>query len=218
LWLIDVDMAGNVSEPERLHTAPGGDFDPAWSPDGGVIAFSSIRDGRPQIYVMQPNGDQLQNLTGDLGHDREPAWSPIGDQLVFTSSRAGPIYIWIMPEEGGKKQQFSGGGDRDDTHPDWSHDGQTVIFERSISGLPRLVVAPFPGERYLDQLVCPEGDRSVQPMSEPNWSPDDQWIVFETWPDGVNHDIAIMRSGCTNYSLITTDPSRDFDAAWRPGS
>ena len=216
MWLIDVDMAGNASEPERLNTAPGGDFDAAWSPDGGVIAFSSIRDGRPQIYVMEPNGAQLQNLTGDLARDREPAWSPIGTQLVFTSSRAGTTDIWIMPEGGGTEQRFSRGGDRDDTHPDWSHDGQLVIFERSISGLPRLVVAPFDEGGIFDSLVCPEGDRSVQPMSEPNWSPDDQWIVFETWPDGVNHDIAIMRSSCTNYGLITTDPSRDFDAAWRP--
>ncbi len=216
LWLIDVDMAGNASEPERLLTAPGGDFDAAWSPNGEVIAFSSVRDGRPQIYVMKPNGDQLQNLTGDLAHDREPAWSPIGTQLVFTSSRAGSTDIWIMPEGGGTEQRFSRGGDRDDTHPDWSHDGQLVIFQRSISGLPRLVVAPFDEGGVFDSLVCPEGDRSVQPMSEPDWSPDDQWIVFETWPDGLNHDIAIMRSSCTNYSLITTDLSRDFDSAWRP--
>lgn len=216
LWLIDVDMAGNASESEQLHTAPGGDFDAAWSPDGDVIAFSSIRDGRPQVYVMEQNGARLQNLTGDLARDREPAWSPIGTQLVFTSSRGGTTDIWIMPEEGGTEQRFSRGGDRDDTHPDWSHDGQLVIFERSISGLPRLVVAPFDEGGIFDSLVCPEGDRSVQPMSEPNWSLDDQWIVFETWPDGVNHDIAIMRSSCTNYGLITTDPSRDFDAAWRP--
>ena len=217
LWLIDVDLVGTASEPQQLNTAPGGDFDPAWSPDGEVIAFSSVRDGRPQIYVMELNGAQLQNLTGDLAHDREPAWSPIGTQLVFTSSRAESTDIWIMPEEGGTEQRFSRGGDRDDTHPDWSHDGLLVIFERSISGLPRLVVAPFDEGGVFDSLVCPEGDRSVQPMSEPDWSPDDQWIVFETWPDGVNHDIAIMRSGCTNYGLITTDPSRDFDAAWRPG-
>jgi Tol biopolymer transport system component len=53
-------------------------------------------------------------------------------------------------------------------------------------------------------------------MGEPAWSPDGQWIAFETWPDGANHNIAILRASCTDYQDLTTDPALDFDATWRP--
>jgi Tol biopolymer transport system component len=53
-------------------------------------------------------------------------------------------------------------------------------------------------------------------MADPDWSPDGRWLVFETWPDGKDHNIAIMTSTCTNYAVLTQDPGLDFDPAWRP--
>jgi Tol biopolymer transport system component len=53
-------------------------------------------------------------------------------------------------------------------------------------------------------------------MAEPDWSTDGKWIVFETWPTGLTHDIGIISSSCTNFTLLTEDVARDFDAAWRP--
>ncbi len=218
LWIMDVDMAGVASQPRQLRTMPGGDFDPAWSPDGTQVAFSSVRDNRPQVYVMNLDGTGLQNLSNDLARDREAAWSPGGQQMLFTSTRSDSIDIWLMPAAGGEERRFSWDSDRDETHASWSHDGEFILYERGIGGVSRLIVAPFEDGGVVDNPVCPQGDRTSQPMSEPDWSPDDQWIVFETWPDGVNHDIAIIRSTCTNYAQLTTTPGNDFDAAWRPGS
>ena len=79
-----------------------------------------------------------------------------------------------------------------------------------------MIVAPFSEGGFRTNRVCPEGQRAAQPMSEPSWSTDGQWVVFESWPDGVNHNIAIMRSSCTNYFEVSSDPAMDFDAAWRP--
>jgi Tol biopolymer transport system component len=53
-------------------------------------------------------------------------------------------------------------------------------------------------------------------MAEPRWSPDGGWLVFETWPDGKNHNLAILSVSCTNFAELTTDPALDFDPAWRP--
>jgi len=216
LWMIDVDPEGNASEPAQLRTAPGGDYDPAWHPNGDRVAFTSLRDNRPQVYVMQVDGSELQNLNQDLGHNREPAWSPAGTQLVFTSSRGGATEIWVMPATGGEVKRFSRAEDGADTHAAWSPDGEWILFDRIIGGISRLVIAPFADQGTRLSRVCPEGQRANQPMAEPGWSPDGQWIVFETWPDGVDHNIAILRVGCTNYGEITSDPGLDFDAAWRP--
>jgi len=59
-----------------LTADPGTDVVPAWSPDGRKIAFSSNRDGNPEIYVMNDDGSGQTRLTTDPGTDVVPAWSP----------------------------------------------------------------------------------------------------------------------------------------------
>jgi Tol biopolymer transport system component len=54
------------------------------------------------------------------------------------------------------------------------------------------------------------------PMREGDYSPDGNWIVFEGYPDGVNHDIYIMTAGGTSLLQLTTSESFDFDPAWSP--
>jgi Tol biopolymer transport system component len=216
LWLIDVDREGNITDPVQLRTAPGGDFDPAWNPNGGRIAFTSLRDNRPQVYSMNLDGTGLVNLNDDLAHNRQPSWSPTATQIIFTSARGGQTELWLMPADGGEVQRFTPGVDGEDTFASWSPDGTLVLFERLINNFSRLIVAPFEDRGTRLSRVCPQGEYASQPMAEPSWSPDGQWIVFETWPDGINHNIAIARSNCSNYGLVTSDPGLDFDAEWRP--
>ncbi|MGB2896871.1 MAG: protein kinase [Anaerolineales bacterium] len=216
LWLVEVDTLGNASEPRQLRTAPGGDYDPAWDPNGNRIAFTSLRTNRPQIFTMDIDGENLKNLNNDLAYNRLPEWSPTGAQIIFTSSRSGIAELWIMPAQGGDAKKFSAGDTQRDTHAAWSPDGSMVLYQRAVSGLSRLVVAPFVEVGYRVIRICPDGPLAAQPMAEPSWSWDGQWIVFEAWPDGENHNIAIISVTCTNYGEITSDPLWDFDAAWRP--
>ena len=213
LWLIQADGSGLASLP----TLPGGDFDPVWSPDGASIAFASLRDNPnvPHLYLISPLGSDVRQLTESSARDQQPAWAPTGTQLVFVSERSGQGELWILPDFGSSAVSFSR-GPASEAHPDWSHDGQTIVFERKIGGIPRLVALAFDARSGGGVRICPEGPLATQPMATPKWSPDDRWLVFETWPDGVNHDIAVMTSSCTNYGLLTSDPGLDFDPAWRP--
>jgi Tol biopolymer transport system component len=212
LWLMKVDGSSLTSLP----TAPGGDFDPSWAPDGERVAFTSLRDGPAQIYVMKLDGSGLKNLTDDLAHDRQPVWSPTGTQLLFVSRRLSAYELWTIPSTGGEERRFSRTADRDDTHPDWSRDGQLLVYEQEIGGIPRVVASRFEDRGTTEFRICVQGRLAGQPMAEPRLSPDGRWLTFETWPTGIMHDIAILTSSCTNYKELTNDAAEDFDPVWRP--
>jgi len=82
-------IAATGGSPRRLTDSPGGDYQPAWSPDGAWIAFTSWRDGDQEIYLMEVDGGSPRNLSANPGDDTSPAWSPDAASLVFVSERDG---------------------------------------------------------------------------------------------------------------------------------
>jgi len=54
----------------------------------GKIAFVSIRDGIPQIYVMETDGNNQTRLIRSGKEERYPSWSPDGKKIVFVSDRS----------------------------------------------------------------------------------------------------------------------------------
>jgi Tol biopolymer transport system component len=63
--------------PRRLTEGPAEDRDPAWSPDGALIAFSSNRDDDNfEIFAMRRDGSHVRRLTEERGPDGQPAWVP----------------------------------------------------------------------------------------------------------------------------------------------
>ena len=74
----------------QIASLPGLEGLPAWSPDGGRIAFSSDRFGDIEIFVVNLDGSNLTRLTTSTGNDVGPEWSPDGSKLMFTSSAMAP--------------------------------------------------------------------------------------------------------------------------------
>jgi TolB protein len=61
---------------QQITTGPGVDDSPSWSPDGRHIAFSSTRDGKSHIYMVNSDGTEVERLTAGGVHHSSPAWSP----------------------------------------------------------------------------------------------------------------------------------------------
>ena len=93
-------MKPDGSDPVRLTDNLFADYDPAWSPDGSRIAFSSNRHGNMEIYVMDADGSNPIRITNHAYVDRSPDWSPDGSKIVFTSDREGnfEIYVGVLGE------------------------------------------------------------------------------------------------------------------------
>ena len=76
-------------------------LDPAWSPDGSRVAFSSHHDRDDwEIYVMNADGTGLTRLTESVADDRSPGWSPDGLTIVFESDRDGDWEIYVIDVPG----------------------------------------------------------------------------------------------------------------------
>jgi len=93
--------------------------DPAWSPNGQLLAFSWQRpSGNYDIYVMDIVSRQLVELTKDAGRNERPSWAPDGRHLVFESTRTGTRQIWSMLADGTGTRQLTFEGQSES--PNWS--------------------------------------------------------------------------------------------------
>jgi TolB protein len=94
-------------------------IDPAWSPNGQLLAFSWRRpDGNYDIYVMDVVSHQIAQLTRDAGRNERPSWAPDGRHIVFESTRSGSDQIWSMLADGSMPRQLTFQGDN--SSPNWS--------------------------------------------------------------------------------------------------
>src|SRR5258708_38679114 len=64
------------------------DYDPAWSPDGQWIVFTSERDGSADRYRMRPDCSGVERRTDDPAYDDQAAFSPDGNRLGCAATRA----------------------------------------------------------------------------------------------------------------------------------
>ncbi len=101
--LVLTSTSGNLRED--LTTGEADDAEPAFSWDGGRVAFVSRRDGQdaPDLYTLDLDGGAIERITSDGAHDRAPAFSASDGHLLFeTAAAAGdPTDLWFIPLPGG---------------------------------------------------------------------------------------------------------------------
>lgn len=108
----------------RIPTGSGLTIHPALSPSGDVIAYSSDRTGRFEIYVRTLDGAAAERaLTTDGKQNFEAAWSPDGAWIAYHSKGRGGI--WKVPARGGAPALVADFG----SHPAWSPDGELIAFQ-----------------------------------------------------------------------------------------
>lgn len=108
---------------------PADDRMPAWSRQGGQLAF--VRDH--DIYVVSVDGAGLRNLTKDGAENLDPEWSPTGDRIAFSSRGSGEARIWTIRVDGSDRRRVTSDvedPDHQEYHPSWSPDGTQIVFER----------------------------------------------------------------------------------------
>ena len=192
ICVVNADGSGRVQfTDDETH-----EVDPAWSPDGRKMAFSSYRNGNTDIYVINTDGAGLVRLTRDQAHDETPAWSPDGHQIAFASNRAENSNIYVMNADGSDIRpiivdMFNS------LRPAWSPDGSKIAFTSYVVGDDdsQVYVVDADGSN-LTRVSNGPGSHS-----DPSWSPDGNRIAYHS---GIGEDssIYIVNADGTERTLL----------------
>ena len=141
-----------------------GDYDdsePAWSPDGRRIAFTSNRSSDPDsnyntdIWVVAADntdqGTSLLQVTTNPGPDASPAFSPDGRLIAHLTATDPDAIVYafnhlaVTPAAGGASTVLTRALDRNTFYPEFSADGGSVLAAVEDSGEQYLARVPVDG-------------------------------------------------------------------------
>nr|MDQ2794196.1 hypothetical protein [Bacteroidota bacterium] len=85
--LTRVREAIQFSRPESVLAGFDQVLSMSYSPDGKALAFSAVRDGQNDLFILRAGSRKVEQLTNDLFDDVQPVFLPGGQSLVFSSNR-----------------------------------------------------------------------------------------------------------------------------------
>jgi eukaryotic-like serine/threonine-protein kinase len=108
--LREVSLGSIASDGRPLTSGRSIDRQPAYSPDGEQIIFSSNRTGNLDLWLVSTKMHTTTQLTDDAADDWDPSFTPDGRHIVWSSSRSGNLEIWIANVDGSGARQLTRGG------------------------------------------------------------------------------------------------------------
>ncbi len=105
----------------------------ALSPDGTKVVYVTGQSGNEDIWLVNTDGTNRQQITSHEGRDYWPRWSPDGNMIAFESERSGNFDIWTYNFTTQKFVQITN-HPADDRMGDWSPCGKSMVFNSKRDG------------------------------------------------------------------------------------
>jgi dipeptidyl aminopeptidase/acylaminoacyl peptidase len=196
VWVVAADGEGPA---RQLTDGRFDDGEPAWSPDGRSIAFTSDRSadrdrrfGGHALHVVDVASGRVRRLTRDDRFASRPSWSPDGTTIAYLRAETTNDVdghhdrLWLVPAKGGDERcltpdierglAFRPGGYRTPSRPTWTPDGTAILQIQADAGTTQLV-----------RIATDQANR-VQPLTE------GRHVISEFSADASGGRVAFVRS------------------------
>jgi TolB protein len=171
---------------------------PAWSPDGGRLAYVSFENRKPGIFVQDVATGARRQLLTVPGNQSAPAWSPDGRRIAYASSQAGGTQLFIANADGSGSRRLTTNNSVIDTAPNWASDGK-IYFMSDRGGSPQVYrIGPDGGNA---ERVTFEGSENANPKV----AFDGKSMVFVK-REGARYALAVQDFASRQVQVLTQGP------------
>ncbi len=201
IWIMGADGTG----AKQLSTDGAEHFDPAVSPDGRSIVWSSSAAGRRNIWRMDLDGSNIQQVTNGK-NEWTPEYTPDGKWLVYATT---PHSLSKIPSAGGAPVRLTNGLS---WRPSISPDGKWVAYNRldEASGQWQIAVIPFEGEAAPRIFIAP----SPSIFRAIHWTVNDNQVAYPITSGNVSNIWSQPLQGGRPRQLTNFKDQLIFDFAW----
>lgn len=205
LWVADAD--GENAQSALSSSEP--IISPAWSPNGGELAYVSFEARKPVVYVHEVASGRRRLVANFRGSNSAPAWAPDGATLAVTLTRDGLSQLYRISSQGGQPTRLTQSNGID-TEPAFSADGKTIYFVSDRGGSPQVYKIAATGGAA--QRVTFTGNYNISPAI----SPDGRWLAYISRVSGAFKLFVMDLESGTAVSV--TDTSDDESPSFAPNS
>jgi TolB protein len=180
---------------------------PAWSPEGGRIAYVSFEQRKSIVFLHDLMTGQRRVLANYEGSNSAPAWTPSGDHLGVALSKDGITQLYRLKVDGGDLQRLTV-SNAIDTEPSYSPDGKSILFTSDRGGSPQIYRMPAQGG--VTERMTYEGSYNVTPR----YSPDGKSFAFIQRAQG-RYSLALQELA-SRQTQVLTDGQLDGSPTFAP--
>jgi TolB protein len=187
-------------------------INPAWSPDGRSLAYSSYIRGAPDIFIANIyQGTAVENpLRGKTEENFLPVFSPDGTKIAFQSNRDGNPEIYVMNRDGSGVRRITNHPLSDGT-PTWSPSGNQIAFVSDRTGSPQIYVVDADGLNFRPLTVGVESY-----CDRPTWSPPPFNEIAYAARTGGGFDIKVLDLATRERRQVTFGEGSSESPAYAP--
>ena len=196
----------------RLTDHIGNVLSPSFSPDGTKILFANrASDGPTSLWTIDTTGKNADLLYAGPNTIVSADWAPVGHRIAFAMAVDQPdaYEVFIMNEDGTDVRQLTRGLPGIGGSLDWSPDGKHLLIYAGPAGDKNIFLVDVDAETAA-QLTNGGNNAAC------SFSPDGQWIAFNSLRNNDQADIFIMRPDGSDLRQVTNDPEPDWQPQWEP--
>jgi TolB protein len=204
IYSMSYDASGmnNLTGHQSIVTSP------RWSPDGQYLAFTSYKNGRPQVYLRNLKTGSERTVASFDGLNLSGSFSPDSRKLLLTLSKDGNEDIYVLDISTMQLKRLTNSYSID-VSPTWSPDGQKIAFVSNRSGSPQIFVMNADGSG--ERRITFHGNYNTSP----SWSPRGGKIAYEGLAGGRYQIFTVDESG-GNLMQMTSDNADNEYPSWSP--